>query len=281
MTLPIARDLMNDGVRVNTILPGVFKTPMVAMMPEQVQDALGAQVPFPKRLGKAGGICPTGAVPYRKRLHERRVRPPRRRNPDGAAVIASYDALIDQLVEAAREAGEAIRTIVGRGIRGSSQARHVAGNRGRPRRRVGDPRRARASGARGSGHRRRRSCCRAEFPCTTTPISWSIRSTEPRSSFAAATIIPSTSASLSAARPSSASFSRPRPAGSTAAASAKGHGSMKATAANRSGPRPRGASHRGRFEVAPQPGDHRLSRSRGRQLRLCVGWLVAQILHRR
>jgi NAD(P)-dependent dehydrogenase (short-subunit alcohol dehydrogenase family) len=53
MALPIARDLMNDGVRVNTILPGVFKTPMVAMMPENVQEALGAQVPFPKRLGKA------------------------------------------------------------------------------------------------------------------------------------------------------------------------------------------------------------------------------------
>jgi len=52
MTLPIARDLMNDGIRVNTILPGVFKTPMVAMMPPNVQDALGAQVPFPKRLGK-------------------------------------------------------------------------------------------------------------------------------------------------------------------------------------------------------------------------------------
>jgi NAD(P)-dependent dehydrogenase (short-subunit alcohol dehydrogenase family) len=52
MTLPIARDLMNDGVRVNTILPGVFKTPMVAMMPPNVQDALGAQVPFPKRLGR-------------------------------------------------------------------------------------------------------------------------------------------------------------------------------------------------------------------------------------
>jgi len=53
MALPIARDLMNDGVRVNTILPGVFKTPMVAMMPENVQDALGAQVPFPKRLGQS------------------------------------------------------------------------------------------------------------------------------------------------------------------------------------------------------------------------------------
>ena len=53
MALPIARDLMNDGIRVNTILPGVFKTPMVAMMPENVQDALAAQVPFPKRLGTA------------------------------------------------------------------------------------------------------------------------------------------------------------------------------------------------------------------------------------
>ena len=52
MGLPIARDLMNEGVRVNTILPGVFKTPMVAMMPANVQDALGAQVPFPKRLGQ-------------------------------------------------------------------------------------------------------------------------------------------------------------------------------------------------------------------------------------
>ena len=52
MALPIARDLMNEGVRVNTILPGVFKTPMVAMMPPNVQDALGQQVPFPKRLGQ-------------------------------------------------------------------------------------------------------------------------------------------------------------------------------------------------------------------------------------
>jgi NAD(P)-dependent dehydrogenase (short-subunit alcohol dehydrogenase family) len=52
MALPIARDLMNDGIRVNTILPGVFKTPMVGMMPQNVQDALAAQVPFPKRLGQ-------------------------------------------------------------------------------------------------------------------------------------------------------------------------------------------------------------------------------------
>ncbi len=52
MALPIARDLMGEGIRVNTILPGVFETPMVAMMPQQVKDALAAQVPFPKRLGQ-------------------------------------------------------------------------------------------------------------------------------------------------------------------------------------------------------------------------------------
>jgi NAD(P)-dependent dehydrogenase (short-subunit alcohol dehydrogenase family) len=52
MALPIARDLMGEGIRVNTILPGIFKTPMVGMMPQNVQDALAAQVPFPKRLGQ-------------------------------------------------------------------------------------------------------------------------------------------------------------------------------------------------------------------------------------
>lgn len=51
MTLPIARDLMNEGVRVNTILPGIFLTPMMASMPQNVQDGLAASVPFPKRLG--------------------------------------------------------------------------------------------------------------------------------------------------------------------------------------------------------------------------------------
>src|SRR3954452_23864050 len=53
MTLPIARDLMNEGIRVNTILPGVFETPMVVMMPQNVKDALAAQGPFPKRLVRA------------------------------------------------------------------------------------------------------------------------------------------------------------------------------------------------------------------------------------
>ncbi len=52
MTLPIARDLMNEGVRVNTILPGIFETPMMLSLPEKAQISLAASVPFPKRLGR-------------------------------------------------------------------------------------------------------------------------------------------------------------------------------------------------------------------------------------
>ena len=51
MTLPIARDLMGEGIRVNTILPGIFNTPLMNGAPPQVKDALAASVPFPKRLG--------------------------------------------------------------------------------------------------------------------------------------------------------------------------------------------------------------------------------------
>jgi NAD(P)-dependent dehydrogenase (short-subunit alcohol dehydrogenase family) len=51
MTLPVARDLMNEGIRVNTILPGIFDTPLLAGAPEKVRAALAASVPFPKRLG--------------------------------------------------------------------------------------------------------------------------------------------------------------------------------------------------------------------------------------
>jgi NAD(P)-dependent dehydrogenase (short-subunit alcohol dehydrogenase family) len=51
MTLPIARDLMSEGIRVNTILPGIFDTPLLQAAPQNVKDALAASVPFPKRLG--------------------------------------------------------------------------------------------------------------------------------------------------------------------------------------------------------------------------------------
>jgi NAD(P)-dependent dehydrogenase (short-subunit alcohol dehydrogenase family) len=52
MTLPIARDLSQLGIRVVTIAPGIFYTPMMAGLPQNVQDSLGKQVPFPSRLGK-------------------------------------------------------------------------------------------------------------------------------------------------------------------------------------------------------------------------------------
>ncbi|WP_314715006.1 SDR family NAD(P)-dependent oxidoreductase [Sphingobium yanoikuyae] len=51
MTLPIARDLMSEGIRINTILPGIFDTPLMNAAPQPVKDALAASVPFPKRFG--------------------------------------------------------------------------------------------------------------------------------------------------------------------------------------------------------------------------------------
>ena len=52
MTLPIARDLMGEGIRVNTIMPGIFETPLLLGLPDNVLQALAQSVPFPKRLGK-------------------------------------------------------------------------------------------------------------------------------------------------------------------------------------------------------------------------------------
>jgi len=52
MTLPIARDLSRSGIRVMTIAPGLFETPMMAGLPKETQDALGKMVPFPPRLGR-------------------------------------------------------------------------------------------------------------------------------------------------------------------------------------------------------------------------------------
>jgi NAD(P)-dependent dehydrogenase (short-subunit alcohol dehydrogenase family) len=52
MTLPAARDLAGDGIRVCTIAPGLFDTPLLAGLPQEARDALGAQVPHPARLGR-------------------------------------------------------------------------------------------------------------------------------------------------------------------------------------------------------------------------------------
>ena len=52
MTLPVARELARSGIRCLTIAPGIFETPMLLSMPQEVQDSLGKMVPFPSRLGK-------------------------------------------------------------------------------------------------------------------------------------------------------------------------------------------------------------------------------------
>jgi NAD(P)-dependent dehydrogenase (short-subunit alcohol dehydrogenase family) len=52
MTLPVARDLAEQGIRVMTIAPGIFETPLLGTLPDPVRASLAAQVPFPKRLGQ-------------------------------------------------------------------------------------------------------------------------------------------------------------------------------------------------------------------------------------
>ena len=52
MTLPIARDLARDGIRCVTIAPGLFLTPLLKGLPQEAQDSLGRQAPFPPRLGR-------------------------------------------------------------------------------------------------------------------------------------------------------------------------------------------------------------------------------------
>ena len=64
MMLPLAREFAQFGIRVNTIAPGIFKTPMVAGMPEEVQESLGKQVPFPPRLGAPEEYADTAAFIY-------------------------------------------------------------------------------------------------------------------------------------------------------------------------------------------------------------------------
>ena len=52
MTLPLAREFARSGIRVCTIAPGLFKTPLLESLPEEAQQSLGMQVPFPSRLGE-------------------------------------------------------------------------------------------------------------------------------------------------------------------------------------------------------------------------------------
>ena len=63
LTLPVARDLSGEGIRINAILPGIMETPMMAGMPEAVHKALSDNVPFPKRLGRPEEFASLGSGP--------------------------------------------------------------------------------------------------------------------------------------------------------------------------------------------------------------------------
>lgn len=64
MMLPLAREFAQFGIRVNTIAPGIFMTPMMAGMPDEVQESLGRQIPFPPRLGRPEEYADTAAFIY-------------------------------------------------------------------------------------------------------------------------------------------------------------------------------------------------------------------------
>jgi NAD(P)-dependent dehydrogenase (short-subunit alcohol dehydrogenase family) len=64
MMLPLAREFAHFGIRVNTIAPGIFMTPMMAGMPEDVRASLGKQIPFPPRLGRPEEYADTAAFIY-------------------------------------------------------------------------------------------------------------------------------------------------------------------------------------------------------------------------
>jgi 3-hydroxyacyl-CoA dehydrogenase / 3-hydroxy-2-methylbutyryl-CoA dehydrogenase len=75
MTLPAARDLASAGIRVSTIAPGTFDTPLLGALPQPARDALGAAVPFPPAAGEAGGIRGPSPAHRRERDAQRRGHP--------------------------------------------------------------------------------------------------------------------------------------------------------------------------------------------------------------
>ena len=86
MTLPIARDLAEVGIRVCTIAPGLFDTPLMGMLPEPARQSLARQVPFPSRLGRPERVRGARVPHHRERHAERRDHPPGRRHPHGPAL---------------------------------------------------------------------------------------------------------------------------------------------------------------------------------------------------
>ena len=86
MTLPIARELARHGIRVMTIAPGIFDTPLMASLPQAARDSLGAAGPLPPRLGRPARVRRAGQTHHRERNAERRGHSPGWRDPDGAEI---------------------------------------------------------------------------------------------------------------------------------------------------------------------------------------------------
>ena len=84
LTLPAARDLAGRGIRVCTIAPGTFDTPLLAGLPEPARAELGQQVPFPKRLGQPDEFA-AARLPHRRESDAERRDDPSRRSPAHAA----------------------------------------------------------------------------------------------------------------------------------------------------------------------------------------------------
>ncbi len=87
LTLPAARDMASRGIRVATIAPGTFDTPMLAALPQERRDALGAEIPFPSRLGEPEEFASLALEIVAQPDDQRRDDPPRRRAADAAAVV--------------------------------------------------------------------------------------------------------------------------------------------------------------------------------------------------
>ena len=130
LTLPAARDLASLKIRVNTIAPGLFLTPLLMGLNEEARKSLGAQVPHPARLGETCGIrCARG--PHRREPDaERRNHPPRRRHPHGTAVERTPSCLLPLWQKVAAEGCRMrgyLRATCARGRQPLTLAEFVAG----------------------------------------------------------------------------------------------------------------------------------------------------------
>ena len=92
MTLPAARDMASRGIRVMTIAPGLFDTPLLAALPEEAREALGAGIPYPSRLGRPEEYARLVERDRRQHDAERRDDPARRRPAHAAEVDAGLRA---------------------------------------------------------------------------------------------------------------------------------------------------------------------------------------------